>query len=87
MQAQFRRFEEETENLNKVLDEQRAGLQERDQMIRQLRSNQNQASSVELEKLRAEHSKCKEQFEQYTKRINTLANQIESQSDELLAIK
>ncbi|OON13431.1 hypothetical protein X801_10795, partial [Opisthorchis viverrini] len=40
MQAQLRRFEEETGNLNKVLDEQRAGLEERDRLIRQLRSNQ-----------------------------------------------
>ncbi|TPP57573.1 putative Rab6-interacting protein 2/elks/erc/cast [Fasciola gigantica] len=40
MQAQLRRFEEEAANLNKVLDEQRAGLEERDRLIRQLRSNQ-----------------------------------------------
>ncbi|KER30397.1 LOW QUALITY PROTEIN: hypothetical protein T265_13171, partial [Opisthorchis viverrini] len=87
MQAQLRRFEEETGNLNKVLDEQRAGLEERDRLIRQLRSNQNQTSSVELEKLRAEHARCQEQFDKQTKRINTLSQQIESQSDEILAIK
>ncbi|GAA36649.1 PI-3-kinase-related kinase SMG-1 [Clonorchis sinensis] len=87
MQAQLRRFEEETANLNKVLDEQRAGLEERDRLIRQLRSNQNQTSSVELEKLRAEHARCQEQFDKQTKRINTLSQQIESQSDEILAIK
>ncbi|TPP44814.1 PI-3-kinase kinase SMG-1 [Fasciola gigantica] len=48
---------------------------------------QAQASPVELEKLRSEHAHCKEQFEQQRKRINTLAEQIESQSDEILAIK
>ncbi|CAL8089374.1 unnamed protein product [Calicophoron daubneyi] len=87
MQAQLHRFEEEASNLNKVLDEQRTGLEERDQLIRQLRSNQSQASNVELEKLRNEHARCKEKFDQQTKRINTLAEQIESQSDEILAIK
>lgn len=48
---------------------------------------QSQASTVELEKLRTEHARCKEQFEQQQKRINTLAEQIEGQSDEILAIK
>ncbi|CAH8627051.1 unnamed protein product [Dicrocoelium dendriticum] len=87
LHTQLRRFEEETENLNKVLDEQRAGLEERDHVIRQLRSQQGQVSSVEFEKLRTEHSRCKEHIDQQTKRIETLARQIENQSDELLAIK
>lgn len=40
MQSQLRRFEDETANLNQVLDEQRVGLEERDQIIRQLQSEQ-----------------------------------------------
>lgn len=36
----MRRSEEETGNLGRVLDEQRAGMEERDNLIRQLRSNQ-----------------------------------------------
>lgn len=38
LQVQLRRYEEETANLNRVLDEQRKGIEERDQLIRQLRN-------------------------------------------------
>lgn len=38
LQVQLRRYEEETENLNRVLEEQRGGIEERDRLIRQMRS-------------------------------------------------
>ena len=38
LQVQLHRYEEETANLNRVLDEQRKGIEERDQLIRQLRT-------------------------------------------------
>ncbi|CAH8534486.1 unnamed protein product [Heterobilharzia americana] len=87
MQSQLRRFEEETANMNQVLDEQRVGLEERDRVIRQLRSDQTQGSLIELEKLKAEHSVCKDKIEQLNRRITTLNKQVEDQSDEILAIK
>ncbi|CAH8553200.1 unnamed protein product [Schistosoma guineensis] len=87
MQSQLRRFEEETANLNQVLDEQRVGLEERDRVIRQLRSDQAQGSLIELEKLKAEHNGCKDKIEQLNKRIATLNKQVEDQSDEILTIK
>ncbi|VDP61896.1 unnamed protein product [Schistosoma mattheei] len=87
MQSQLRRFEEETANLNQVLDEQRIGLEERDRVIRQLRSDQAQGSLIELEKLKAEHNGCKDKIEQLNKRIATLNKQVEDQSDEILTIK
>nr|CAH8849891.1 unnamed protein product [Trichobilharzia regenti] len=87
MQSQLRRFEEEISNLNQVLDEQRAGLEERDRVIRQLRSDQAQGSLIELEKLKAEHNSCKDKIEQLNRRISTLNKQVEDQSDEILAIK
>ncbi|KAH8876377.1 ERC protein 2 [Schistosoma japonicum] len=87
MQSQLRRFEEETANLNQVLDEQRVGLEERDLVIRQLRSDQAQGSLIELEKLKVEHSSCKDKIEQLNKRITTLNKQVEDQSDEILTIK
>ncbi|XP_018645594.1 rab6-interacting protein 2/elks/erc/cast,putative [Schistosoma mansoni] len=48
MQSQLRRFEEETANLNQVLDEQRVELEERDRVIRQLRSDQNTPFTIQL---------------------------------------
>ncbi|VDM36259.1 unnamed protein product [Hydatigera taeniaeformis] len=38
LQVQLRRYEEETANLNRVLDEQRKGIEERDRLVRQLRA-------------------------------------------------
>ncbi|RTG87132.1 ELKS/RAB6-interacting/CAST family member 1 [Schistosoma bovis] len=61
MQSQLRRFEEETANLNQVLDEQRVGLEERDRA---------QGSLIELEKLKAEHNGCKDKIEQLNKQAN-----------------
>nr|VZI39770.1 unnamed protein product [Spirometra erinaceieuropaei] len=38
LQVQLKRYEEEAANLNRVLDEQRNGMEERDRLIRQLKS-------------------------------------------------
>ena len=35
---QLRRYEEEMSNLNRVLDEQRKGIEDRDQLVRQIRA-------------------------------------------------
>ncbi|VDK20105.1 unnamed protein product [Taenia asiatica] len=88
LQVQLRRYEEETSNLNRVLDEQRKGIEERDRLVRQLRAeNQKNGGAAELEKLQAEHARCSQQIQQKQQQLETLMKQLEQQAEEILTTK
>ncbi|KAL7064180.1 hypothetical protein AAHC03_04386 [Spirometra sp. Aus1] len=89
LQVQLKRYEEEAANLNRVLDEQRNGMEERDRLIRQLKSENQQRTgpSPELEKLKAEHAQCAQQIQQKQQQLETLMKQLEDQAEEILTTK
>ncbi|VDN10172.1 unnamed protein product [Dibothriocephalus latus] len=89
LQVQLRRYEEEAANLNRVLDEQRNGMEERDRLIRQLKSENQQRTgpSPELEQLKAEHAQCAQQIQQKQQQLETLMKQLEDQAEEILTTK
>ncbi|KAL5110471.1 ELKS/Rab6-interacting/CAST family member 1 [Taenia crassiceps] len=88
LQVQLRRYEEEAANLNRVLDEQRKGIEERDRLVRQLRAeNQKNGGAAELEKLQAEHARCLQQIQQKQQQLETLMKQLEQQAEEILTTK
>uniref|UniRef100_A0A5K3EGV4 GRIP domain-containing protein n=1 Tax=Mesocestoides corti TaxID=53468 RepID=A0A5K3EGV4_MESCO len=88
LQVQLRRLEEENADLNRVLDEQRNGIEERDRLVRQLRAEgQKVGGGAELEKLQAEHSRCGQQIQQKQQQLETLMKQLEQQAEEILTTK
>ncbi|KAM7537145.1 hypothetical protein Aperf_G00000072080 [Anoplocephala perfoliata] len=88
LQVQLRRYEEDVANLNRVLDEQRKGIEDRDQLVRQLRAeNQKAVGTAELEKLRAEHARCAQQIQAKQQQLETLMKQLEQQAEEILTTK
>ncbi|CDS41937.1 ELKS:Rab6 interacting:CAST family [Echinococcus multilocularis] len=88
LQVQLRRYEEETANMNRVLDEQRKGIEERDRLVRQLRAEcQKNGGAAELEKLQAEHARCSQQIQQKQQQLETLMKQLEQQAEEILTTK
>ncbi|KAL3316181.1 hypothetical protein Ciccas_005171 [Cichlidogyrus casuarinus] len=92
-QQQLRRYEEEAGNLSRVLEEQRRGLEERDRIIKKIQADAVTAggapfsNNAEYERLKVEHAQCSQQLEARAKQIASLANQLESQTEEILSIK
>ncbi|VUZ45378.1 unnamed protein product, partial [Hymenolepis diminuta] len=88
LQVQLRRYEEEVANLNRVLDEQRKGIEDRDNLVRQMRAeSQKTGGQAELEQLQAEHSRCGQQIQAKQQQLETLMQQLEQQAEEILTTK